>query len=99
MTDLRPEKPKKKEERRTKKERIASLVLASLVLASIGLGAQALRAVPRVTIDELKTLMAQQSVVILDVRTADEFAQGRIPGAININYTEVFKEAGRFAGE
>ena len=99
MTDLRPGHTEKKEERRTKKESVASLVLASIVLASVGLGAQAMRAVPRVTIDELKTLMAQQSVVILDVRMPDEFAQGRIPGAININYTEVFKEAGRFAGE
>jgi rhodanese-related sulfurtransferase len=99
MTDLRAEHREKKEEGRKKKESVASLVIASLVLAIVGLGAQAMRAVPRVTIDELKALMAQRSVVILDVRTPDEFARGRIPGAININYTEVFKEAGRFAGE
>lgn len=90
---------KKKEERRTKPERVASLVLASLILASSGLTAQAMRAVPRITIDELKTLIAQRSVVIVDVRTPAEFAQGRIPGAINVNYTDIMGEADRFANE
>lgn len=93
------ESMRKKEERRTKKERVAGVVLAILIVAGAGLGAQAMRAVPRMTIDELKTLMGHRSVVIIDVRTPDEFAQGRIPGAININFTEVMGEASRFAGE
>jgi len=74
---------------------VASLVL----LCATALGAQSMRAVPRVTIDELKTLMAQKAVVLIDVRRPDEFAQGRIPGAININFTDVMGEAERFAGE
>jgi rhodanese-related sulfurtransferase len=77
----------------------AWIALIAVVLSGAALAGQAMRAVPRMTIDELKTLMAQRSVVIIDVRTADEFAQGRIPGAINLNYTEVFKEASRFTGE
>jgi rhodanese-related sulfurtransferase len=70
-----------------------------VLAAAATLGAQAIRAVPRISIDELKTLMAQRSVVIIDVRRPDEFAHGRIPGAVNINYTDIMGEAGRFAGE
>jgi rhodanese-related sulfurtransferase len=73
---------------------------AVLVIAlTTAIGAQSMRAVPRVTIDELKTLMAQRAVVIIDVRRPDEFAQGRIPGAININYTDIMGEFERFTAE
>ena len=77
----------------------AFIALVVLALSSGVLGAQSMRSVPRVTIDELKTLMAQRAVVIIDVRRPDEFAQGRIPGAININYTDIMGEAERFAAE
>jgi rhodanese-related sulfurtransferase len=92
----------KKEERRMKNEsrRLGFAVVALLVLSSsAAVIAQSMRSVPRMTIDELKTLMAQRSIVIIDVRRPDEFAQGRIPGAININYTDIMGEAERFAGE
>ena len=36
---------------------------------------------------------------MLDVRDLPSFEKGRIPGAINIDYTMVLKQAGRFAGE
>ncbi len=61
--------------------------------------AQAIRAVPRISIDELKVLMEQKSVVVLDVREPGSFAKGRIPGAINIDYTRILATAGQFAGE
>ncbi len=35
---------------------------------------------------QLSVLMAEQSVVILDARTEQEYNGGHIPGAININY-------------
>ncbi len=92
----------KAEERSTKKERarLGFAGVALMVLVSgAALIAQSIRSVPRMTIDELKTLMAQRSVVIIDVRRPDEFAQGRIPGAININYTDIMGEAERFAVE
>ncbi len=54
---------------------------------------------PRITIDELKALMDQNAVVVLDVRDPPSFEKGRIPGAINIDYTMVLKQADRFAGE
>jgi rhodanese-related sulfurtransferase len=61
-----------------------------VLLAVVGLGAhpgaQAVRNVPRVSIDELKVLMARHQVLLVDVRNAQEFADGHIPGAINIPY-------------
>jgi rhodanese-related sulfurtransferase len=72
------------------------LALPSVALAKEG---QTIRAVPRITIDELKVLMEQKAVVVLDVREPGSFAKGRIPGAINIDYTQVLARAGQFAGE
>lgn len=38
-----------------------------------------------VQVEEFKNLMKEKDTVILDVRTADEFRGGKIPGAKNIN--------------
>lgn len=70
--------------------------LPSVAMAKEG---QAIRAVPRITIDELKVLMEQNAVVVLDVREPGAFAKGRIPGAINIDFTQVLAKGERFAGE
>src|SRR5262245_11361853 len=40
--------------------------------------------VPRITVDELKKLMADQQVVVVDVRSADAYNIGHIKGAINL---------------
>ena len=48
--------------------------------------AQALRSVPRITIDEVKALMAKKQVVLIDVRDPLAFAQGHMPGAINVPF-------------
>ena len=74
-------------------------VVAFAVLAAVSLSAQAIRNVPRISIDELKALMAQKNVVILDVREPGSFARGRIPGAINIDYTQILAKGEQFAGE
>ena len=60
---------------------------------------QAVRAVPRITIDELKVLMEQKAVVVLDVREPGAFEKGRIPGAINIDYTQILARGAQLAGE
>jgi rhodanese-related sulfurtransferase len=39
-----------------------------------------------VNADSMKTLMNNKTNVILDVRTPEEFAEGHLKGAININY-------------
>jgi rhodanese-related sulfurtransferase len=74
-------------------------LLLSFLIAVTLLPAQAIRNVERIGIDELKMLMASTSVVVVDVRTEQEFAEGHIPGAININYTMIGNQAARFAGE
>lgn len=80
-----------------------ALVAAVFVgaLASVGLAkeVQAIRNVPRISIDELKALIDQKAVLILDVRDPDSFAKGRIPGAVNVDYTQILKQADRFSGE
>jgi rhodanese-related sulfurtransferase len=76
-----------------------AVIAAVVVLAGITVSAQAIRNVPRITIDELKALMAEKNVVILDVREPGSFAKGRIPGAINIDYTQILAKAEQFAGE
>ena len=76
-----------------------SSAVALAEVAALAKEEQAIRAVPRITIDELKVLMAQKAVVVLDVREPGSFAKGRIPGAINVDYTQVLATAGQFAGE
>jgi len=77
-----------------------SLATALLVVLVAGtLVAQAIRNVPRVTIDELKPLIERNTVLVLDVRRPDEFAQGHIPGAVNLDYTLVAAQGSRFQGE
>ena len=70
-----------------------------ILLASASLSAQAVRNVPRISIDELKTLMEKNAVLVIDVRDPDSYAKGRIPGSVNVDYTRVFQEAARFKGE
>lgn len=79
--------------------KLATKALAIIFLLGTALSAQAIRNVPRITIDELKALMDQQAVLLIDVRDPESFAKGRIPGAVNVDYTQVLKEAGKFTGE
>ena len=82
---------------------LAILVVAGLIQASsfiaLAKEEQAIRNVPRITIDELKVLMEQKSVLVIDVRDPESFAKGRIPGSVNVDYTQVLRQADRFAGE
>ena len=47
---------------------------------------QAMRDVPRISIDDVKALMAKKQVVLIDVRDPQSFADGHIPGAINVPF-------------
>lgn len=84
---------------------IAAKALAIAVLVSafssvmLATEEQAIRNVTRISIDELKALMDQQAVLILDVRDPDSYAKGRIPGSVNVDYTQILKQADRFASE
>ena len=79
--------------------KLATKVLAIILLSGAALSAQAIRNVPRISIDELKALMDQKAVLVIDVRDQESFAKGRIPGAVNVDYTQVLKQAERLTGE
>ena len=79
--------------------RSLAMVGTLLLCASAGLSAQAMRNVARISIDELKPLIEQGSVLVLDVRRPDEFVQGHIPGAVNLDYTLVAAQGSRFKAE
>ena len=60
------------------------------VLAGAGLAAaQAVRNVPRITIDDVKALMAKKQVVLIDVRDPQSFADGHLPGAVNVPFDHI----------
>lgn len=70
------------------KLRMALLVAATLAAAGVA-SAQAMRNVPRISIDEVKALMARQQVLLIDVRDPQSFADGHIPGAINVPFDHI----------
>lgn len=62
-----------------------------LVIAGVAVpaGAQAVRNVPRIPIDDVKALMAKGAVVLVDVRDPQSFAEGHMPGAINVPFDHI----------
>lgn len=57
----------------------------ALLLASSAIAADA-----EISASELEArIRADDAPFVLDVRTASEFAQGRVPGAVNVPYDEV----------
>ena len=72
----------------TRRLMLALLVgLVSIVTASAA--GQAMRNVPRISIDEVKALMAKQQVLLIDVRDPQSFADGHMPGAINVPFDHI----------
>lgn len=60
-------------------------LLATIILAGL-LSCQSSKPVFRsVSVDEFQHLIADSSVIRLDVRTAKEFDEGHIPNAVNID--------------
>jgi rhodanese-related sulfurtransferase len=50
---------------------------------------QSPNSVARITVAELKSLMAKKQVVVVDVRDKVSFAAGHIPGALNIVFDDI----------
>src|ERR1043166_1759329 len=63
---------------------ICGVGLAACVLA-LSAAAGETNAVRRVSVDEFERLWQAKTNVVLDVRTAKEFAAGHIPGATNLD--------------
>lgn len=67
------------------KKLIPILLSALLLTGCTGAGNSTNNTYRQITMDEAVTMMAEeQGYIILDVRRADEFAAGHIPGAINV---------------
>lgn len=67
-------------------------ILASAAFAVTAYGRQAdmdLTKAPRISQEEFKKLAAERRVVIVDVRDADSYKSGHIPGAILIPLDQV----------
>ena len=64
------------------------VVIALLALLAVGkLGGEKTMTYKQISMDEAKQIFESggaDSYIILDVRTSDEFADGHIPGAINV---------------
>lgn len=77
---------------------LAVVVLAVLATTTSG-SAQAVRNVPRISVDEVKKLIAENKVLLVDTRIEGEFLTGHIPGAINISFLDADWRAEELKGE
>jgi rhodanese-related sulfurtransferase len=81
--------------------RTAATVL-SLVAATGALGAQYATPEPgdvkRITVAELKKLHDAGAVLVLDVRSAEAYREGHIPGAISMPLAAIADRAGELKG-
>ena len=67
------------------KKLIPILLSALMLTGCTGAGNSTNNTYRQISMDEAVTMMAQETgYIILDVRRADEFAAGHIPGAINV---------------
>ncbi len=71
--------------------RLVSLLTVFLLLPLLLAPAagQAMRNVPRIAIDEVKALMKTGQVLLIDVRDPQSFAEGHMPGAINVPFDHI----------
>jgi rhodanese-related sulfurtransferase len=68
------------------------ILIALLAFGAVGQvrgDEQAMRNVPRISIDEVKALMAKQQVILIDVRDPQSFAEGHMPGALNVPFDHI----------
>jgi rhodanese-related sulfurtransferase len=68
-----------------------AVVLLITAISSVAVAGQAMRNVPRISIDEVKALMAKKQVVLIDVRDPQSFKEGHMPGAINVPFDHIPK--------
>ena len=69
--------------------RLMLTLLGLFSIVTVPAAEQAVRNVPRISIDEVKALMAKQQVLLIDVRDPQSFAAGHMPGAINVPFDHI----------
>lgn len=75
--------------------RIRRAVIFILILSAAAMVSGQSQPVARISQPALmQHLEGQHDVLLIDVRTAEEFSMGHIPGAINIPYTELVERLG-----
>ena len=66
-------------------KKLMSLFLSALMLTGCAGAGKPTNTYRQISMDEAVTMMEQETdYIILDVRRADEFTEGHIPGAINV---------------
>ena len=68
------------------KTRFAALLLVVGLSAALAAAQDDIRTVPRISVDDVKALMAKKQVVLIDVRDPMSFSEGHMPGAINVPF-------------
>lgn len=79
--------------------RTMMLAVLTITVSTKNAWAQAMRNVPRISIDELKALMEKKGALVIDVRDPSAFEAGHVPGAVNIDYVNMPQRARDFANE
>ena len=71
-------------------KRLLPFVLSLMLLSSCGTPGSSSSGYRQISMDEaLKMMRDEKDYIILDVRRPDEFAEGHIPGAINVPNEEI----------
>ena len=71
-------------------KRLLPFVLSLMLLSSCGAPGGSSNSYRQISMDEAVTMMRdEKNYIILDVRRPDEYAQGHIPGAINVPNEEI----------
>ena len=71
-------------------KRLLPFVLSLMILSSCGAPGSSSSGYRQISMDEaVKMMRDEKDYIILDVRRPDEFAEGHIPGAINVPNEEI----------
>ena len=73
-----------------KTKRFIPIILSAMLLSSCGIPGSSSSGYRRISMNEAMQIIKNESgYIILDVRRPDEFAEGHIPGAINVPNEEI----------
>ena len=76
-----------------KTRRLLPFILSLMLLSSCGTPGSSSSGYRQISMDEaVKMMREEKNYIILDVRRPDEYAQGHIPGAINVPNEEIGTE-------